>query len=146
MAGKNGFGAQLVFATSAWTGAIVEISRSGASRKAIDVTHHGSTAPSSDPAQLQDGGMEFMAGLLRDGGELKVKVLYDPGNPPPVTAREETITLKYPLFSGQVLPARRSGSGFITSDEEEVPVDDKMSMDLTIKLSGVWTLTPATTA
>ena len=92
----------------------------------------------------QNGGQEFVPNVLGDPGTIDVEVNYDPSDPPPLGVLE-TITLTFKLASGDSTAATVSGQGFITSKSVAVPVKDSMvSASLSIKLSGVWTNTPAT--
>lgn len=136
-----GTGAAIAMSTEGWTGEITDLNWNGIEFAPVEKTHHGSTQPSGNN---QVGGQEFIPNVLGDAGTLDVEVNYDPSDPPPLGV-VDTITLTFKLKSGDSTPATVSGQGFFTTKSTAIPVKDGMvKSSLSMKLSGVWTITPAT--
>lgn len=135
------FGIQLTFATSGWTPEVVDASRAGFTRDVVEKTHHGSTEP--DGTVNQYGGRVYEPSVIGDPGTLELTVQYDSADPPPLHGDPETITLAFRLVDGDAVKESISGSGFIISMSEPLPISATMRQaDITIKKSGVWTRTP----
>jgi len=100
-------------------------------RETYDVTSHDSA----------DGWREFVGGL-KDGGEVTLEVNYDPTKHDDLIADfEDTDPRDYKL----VAPGGRGTwefKAFLTGFSAEAPVDDKMSAELTLKVTGKPTITP----
>ncbi len=123
MAIGPGDGTTITFGTSGFTGEIVTIDGPNGTRAAIDGTHLGSTNYKT-----------FTPSGLVDGGEVSLNVHYNPTVALPVQGVEETITID-PNGSGQTL----SFPGFIISFGHSFAVDELMSQDITLKVSGTIT-------
>ncbi|MFC4333861.1 phage tail tube protein [Salininema proteolyticum] len=142
MAGRDAWGTQFkrdstgagAFVTIA---SIADISGPERSREEIEVTAHDS------PDQYK----EYVKGL-KDGGEVTITLNYDPAQS---THRdldgdfEENALLDYQVV---VLPGDADEltiefSGLCTSLSESYPVDDKMEMEATFRISGKATRTYA---
>lgn len=122
-----GTGASLTLGTSGTTFEILSISGNDASVPVIDTTHLGSTTQRSK-----------MTGELIDHGTVDVEILFDPDDPPPLGVTE-TITVTFPLPSGQSTAADYSGSASITSRNWTVPLEDRMTGSFTITWLGAIT-------
>ncbi len=117
-------------------GQIFEITPPGVSRTAIEVTEHDGT----------DSWKEFIKGL-KDGGELTFGVVYDP-----VLAThdattgvlsdwdEDTTIPNWQLVFPDAGSTTWSFPGFITNTSIATPIDEKMSMSVTVKISDKPTL------
>lgn len=108
-----------------------------------NVTPFGVSVDSIDASHMQspNAWREFIAGL-KDAGEASVDINYVPGG--------STETLLFSLLgSAQVFRtvfpsgAIAQYSGIITEISPETPLDDKMAVSLTVKISGQITLTAA---
>lgn len=122
------------------TGILLKVRKFGwsAPQKAVaDVTHQGSTQPSSD---RQHGGREFVTGKLTDPGEWVLEIVHDP-------------TVNFPVKSGAVFetitmqpPSSVCAGAFVASGKLLGPpqfsrdIDDAPIATLTIKLTGVVTM------
>jgi len=115
-----GFGISITFATSSWSADLLDISPPAATREAIDVSHMG----------LASGFKEFMPSDLVDWGEAKLTVAFDPATRPPIDAAVEQITITFPEGDTWVF------DGFLTKYEPKAPMEDKMTADVTLKVSG----------
>jgi len=100
-------------------------------RETYDVTAHDS----------EDGWREFIGGL-KDAGEVSIEINYDPSVHDDLVADfEDTAPRNYKL----VFPG---GLGtwalklILTGFSQEAPVDDKLSAELTFKVSGKPVITP----
>lgn len=129
MAQDVGTGATLTFsANTGWDSSAVDIqtiSWSGISREAIETTHLGTTTART-----------FMPGDLYDPGEVTMELSYDDGVDTPILLADtaETITLTFPT-SGATFAC----SGFCTSFEVNVPLEERMTATLTWKMTGAIT-------
>lgn len=129
--GDGGNGAE-VFTTIAQ---VNSLSGPGLTMDPIDVTHHGSTA----------GWRQFVGGLF-DAGEVTFEINYDP-----VAATHDASTGLLSDMEGRtvrnfqlVFPdAGATTWGFaalVTAFEPGMPIDDKLSASVTVKVSGQPTL------
>ncbi|MFE9381776.1 phage tail tube protein [Streptomyces sp. NPDC007025] len=100
-------------------------------RETYDVTAHDSV----------DGWREFIGGL-KDGGEVSLEVNYDPRKHDELLADfEDTEPRDYKLvFPGAL--GTWEFQAFIKGFSQEAPVDDKLSAELTFKVTGKPTATP----
>ena len=85
------------------------------------------------------GGMEFLAGLLYDPGEISCQLHHNPAALPPINGAAETVTLTYPDAGAATWAAQ----GFMTSYEVTGELEDRIVATCTIKLSGDITVTPS---
>lgn len=113
---------------------ILSVNVSGLSRAAIDTTH--ATSPS--------GWMTFLASDLKDPGELSIEIAHDASEVPPINSAAETVTLTHPIEAGGNTAGTWAASGFMTSYEPTIPIDDRMTANVTIKWTGPITFTAAT--
>jgi len=125
MAIDTGFGTTLTWGSSSFTAELFEVTPPGASRESIDTSHMSTLS----------GAMTFIPADLVDWGEATFSVAFDPSTSPPVNAAAETITITFPDETTWAF------SGFVTGYEPTVPMDDKMTADLTIKVTGRVTIT-----
>ena len=123
MAVGVGDGTTITFASSGFTGNIVSINGPSTSRAAVDKSHLGSS-----------GWKEFQASGLVDGGEVSLTVQYDPTVSIPVSAAAETVTID-PAGSGQTLVF----TAFVSSANHTFDLDEMMTADMTLKVSGAIT-------
>lgn len=128
-AAKSGFGATVEYlstepSTYSTIGELLAVTPPNQSRETIDVTHHLSP----------DGYREFI-GSLRDGGESTLTFNYT----------ETGAALLQTLFAAEVEEFKITLAGgativfdaLVTAIElDEVVVDDKMGMNMTLKVSG----------
>ncbi|MBV5268978.1 MAG: hypothetical protein JZU55_02505, partial [Afipia sp.] len=132
-----GFGTFLKFRTSTGPdvyttiGEQTNVTPYGISVDSIDASHEGS--PSAH--------REFIPGLV-DAGEVSFEVHYVPGGTAEATlmgALRTTQVCRTVFPSG----AQANYSAFITEMSPEAPLDDKMVMSITMKLTGVITMAAA---
>ncbi len=134
-----GHGTTLVFGTSGFTANIDSVTWDGIARTVVDTSHMGTTPAGAN----QFGNRTFIPGDLIDPGTLTLNVHFNPQTNPPIGAVPETITVTWPLVTGDSTPANWSASGFVSQFTLTDPVDDKMTAVLTVKLSGKVTMTDA---
>lgn len=128
-----GDGATIAFGTSSFTGSWKTLQHTGVTRVSVETTHLGTTSWKT-----------FMPGDLVDPGEISGTLSYDPDAQPPYSGAAETITLSFPVPSGQTNAATMAASGFVTNfDEPTLENDSEMIANVTIKLSGTITWTDA---
>ncbi|MEE1835760.1 phage tail tube protein [Streptomyces sp. SP17KL33] len=137
MAGLDAFGIALkrgdgatpteVFTT---IGNVTSVSGPEIERETYDVTAHDSV----------DGWREFVGGL-KDGGEVSLELNYDPRiHDELVEDFEDTAPRNYKLtFPGTL--GEWAIKLILTGFSQEAPVDDKLSAELTFKVSGKPTIT-----
>ena len=122
-------GVTISFATSNFDAEITNFTAPAWTREAIDITHAGTT-----------DGKEFMPADLVDYGELQFTIHFDPADEPPIDAAEEEITIGFP--SG----VEWSFAGFLTAYTASgvaTDGDEKIEADVTVKVTGKITVTPA---
>ena len=130
---STGFGTTIVFGTSAFSANIYNITRSAVARKAIDRTHMGSALSR----------MEFLPATLVDDGTYELELDFNPNVSVPIDGVAETITITYPIGT-QLTAAKDVFTGFVTSVGQRVPLDDRLSQTVTLKISGKVVRTIAT--
>jgi hypothetical protein len=110
---------QIGIADISFLAGIIDLTPPGASREAIDMTDFGDgTARIFEPAELVDY------------GELSVDVIFDPADIPDITGTTQYVIITYPdatLFGFHA---------FITGVEASVPMDDKATATITMKVTG----------
>ncbi|NBQ49116.1 MAG: hypothetical protein EBY40_00200 [Marivivens sp.] len=127
----NGTGTTITFGTSGFTASVTSITPvSGAERPSIDTTHLGTTTARTS-----------IPGDLIDWGTCEIAFQFDPDNRPPIDQAAETITVTFPLSSGGSTAANLAGSGYMTGYGNEVPLEELMTAEATIKWSGDLTFT-----
>ena len=125
-----GTGATIAFGTSSWSASIRNIDHSDISRPSLDTSHLGTSANRT-----------FMPGDLVDRGEIELEFLFDPDTPPPIDQAAETVTITFPLPSGQSTAADYEFTGFLTNWSYGVPLEELMTGSGTVKVSGAITET-----
>lgn len=141
MAGLDAFGIALKRSDMATPGPAVftaianvtSVSGPEIERETYDVTAHDSP----------DGWREFIGGL-KDGGEVSVEVNYDPRIHDDLVADFDDVEPRdYKMtFPGTL--GEWAFSAILTGFSQEAPVDDKLSAELTFKVSGKPTITAGT--
>jgi hypothetical protein len=130
---QTGNSATIVFGTSGFTASYNRIGGTGMGRESLDVSHLGT----SDY-------MSFQPADLVDGGEFSCEFQWDQSAStfPPITAAAETVTVTYPMKSGETTAATLSGSGFLTgSTGPDLVNGEIMSGEYTVKWGGQPTYT-----
>ena len=133
-----GTGATITFGTSSWSATVMAINGNDISRVSIQ-TSHLSTASYHTK----------IPGDLVDPGNLELELNFDADNvttnQPPYNQAAETVTVTFPIpaTSTNVAGAKMAASGFMTNFSYGVPLEDKMTANATIELSGVITWTDA---
>ncbi|MGW3724836.1 phage tail tube protein [Streptomyces sp. NPDC000851] len=117
--------------TFATIGNVTSVSGPEIERETYDVTAHDSV----------DGWREFIGGL-KDGGEVSLEVNYDPRKHDALVADFEDATPRnYKLVFPQSL-GTWDLKLILTGFSQEAPVDDKLTAELTFKVSGKPVITP----
>ena len=125
----SGFGIVINFA-SGFYAEIIDCSPPGPAREPIDTSH----------ATTPDGAMTFIPSDLIDYGELGVTLNFKADQAIPIDQPAEPVVMTFP--SGTTW----SFSGFLTGYEPEAPIDDRMTVQTTLKVSGKITINPAGSA
>jgi len=120
-----GTGTTIAFATSSFTAELLALNGNDITRADIDVSHMGSTAY-----------MEYQPGALVDGGSIDIEIGFDPDVQPPVSAAAETITITFPVASGNSSGATFVFTGYVNTWSFAVPLEDRMTATATIKVDG----------
>jgi len=129
----EGYGISIAF-RSGFLAKIKTVAYSGLERKAHDTSH----------TQTTSGWMTFIPSQLKNPGEFQIDILHDPDLTPPITNDAETVTITYPLQTGETVAANWVFSGFMTSYEFTGPFDDLQTAKVSIKLTGAPTFNAAT--
>lgn len=115
-----GTGCTIGFSASSFTAEITGINGSDISREAIDTSHMGTT-----------GEKTKLPGDLFDAGSVEFEIAFKPGEEPPIADAPETLTVTFPLASGDATPANVAGTGFCTGWSWGAPLEDKMTATFT---------------
>ena len=134
-----GTGASITF-DSGFFAQILDISWGGIGRVSVETSHMGVAAAGAG----KFGNKEFIAGELVDPGEVTVELNFNPITDPPIGSAAETFTLTFPIYGNDATATNYSGTGFFTSWEFGVPLEDRMTATATVKISGNVTITDAT--
>ena len=126
----SGFGVAITFQTGFFA-EILSVDPPNMTRAAITTTHSATSG----------GKATFIPSDIVDMGEMTVEMAFDPEEDPPIDAAAETVTLSYPVKAGDTNPATWVFSGFMTSYQPTVPIDDRMTARAVIKVSGDITVT-----
>lgn len=136
-----GNGASITFGTSGWTAQITSLAWNGVSRASVETSHLGTSAAAAGKI----GSKTFMPASLTDPGSLAIEGHFNPNTNPPIEQAAETITVTFPLVSGDSTAANWQASGFMTDFAiTGIVNDEKMMFSATVKLSGSVTMTDAT--
>lgn len=107
---------------------ILDVNWNGMARSSHETSHMGSA----------NNAKTFVPGKLRDPGEIQVEINFD-GDANywlALIQAAETVTLTFPIPSGDVSGPSLAASGFLTNVDVSDPMEDVMTATLTIKLSG----------
>jgi hypothetical protein len=138
MAGRHLFGTTITFGTSSFAALIRSITTPEGERIELDTSHMGTAAGGSHT------GISWRTKIPSDIGEwkaMRVSILFDPDLKPPIDQAAETITITFPLASGQTNNATLAWTGFMTRYGGEVPYDNVSEGSYEIAISGdvTWT-------
>lgn len=115
-----GTGLTITFGTTSYAAEITGANFDGANVPVIDTSHMGTT-----------GARTKRFGDLIDEGQVRVQIHFNPNAQPPM-GTEETVTITFPIPSGDTNGATAAGTGGITERGMEVPLEDKMVGEYTI--------------
>lgn len=132
-AADTGFGMTITF-SSGFFAKIRVVSWNNMSRAAIDTSHAGTS----------NGEMTFIPSDLVDPGGLQIEGLFDHNTEFPTGSAAETVTVTFPLASGEASAATWVASGFLTDASFSAPYDGVVTFSATLKFSGAITVTAAT--
>ena len=98
----TGTGTTITFGTSAWTGSVISIGGTTQSREPLEDTHLATTNQKT-----------YVFDDLIDAGDFELEFYWDQSASifPPISAVAETITVTFPLKSGETTNATLAGSG-----------------------------------
>ena len=139
-----GTGATVAFATSSFTGQLMDVGFS-MERPEVSSSHMATTAATTN---------EFGAGTWIAGDvsnvEMTMTIQLNTGQTgtaaqPPIDRVAETITVTFPKTTGDTSAASWAATGFVKSCDVSLPLEDLVTMDLSIRLSGNVTVTAAVT-
>jgi len=118
-----GTGIEIAFATSAFSAEIIDVTPPNRSRKSVDVTHQSAAA------------MLYIPGKLVEGGELKLKIGFNPATAAPIDGAVEVVSITFPDSAGTIW----TFDGFMTGYNPTGTLEDKMTADVTVKVAGAIT-------
>lgn len=117
------------FGTSSFAAFCESIEVGAITREAVRTTHLATTTAET-----------YMPADLYDAGELQMAIQHDPDLQPPIGGAVETITITWPLPSGQTNEATHVFSGFLSSyTMRSGEANELMKADITIKITGAVT-------
>lgn len=130
----EGTGTTIGFGTSNFTSDLISLTLPEVQRAEIETTHLGTTVAKT-----------FKPATLQEVGSFECEFDHNPAAVDLTQAAAETITVTYPLLSGQTTPAKITFSGFVTKQGgEEAKVDARMTTKVSIRVNGAKTFVPAT--
>ena len=136
-----GTGTTIAFGTSGFPSELLSVNWTGISREVVDTTPLSITPAA--PGTI--GNRRFKAAHAVDPGTLECEFHFNPNDNPPVGEDEETITITFPIVTGDLTAATWSATGLMTNFEVSgIELDSKMVARATIKLTGAITITDAT--
>ena len=124
----TGNGTTLSFATSGFSANIYSISGASFARDSLETTHLGTTAFK-----------EYVPDDLVEPGEFEIEFEWNQSFStfPPISTAAETITVTYPLRTGETTNATLAGTGFLTaSTGPNVTNGEIMRGSATVKFDG----------
>ena len=81
---------------------------------------------------------EYIAGSLQEPGDFEAEFYYDSSAQPPIADATGTVTVTFPLKSGQSTAATLAGTAFVNSwSSPELTADGVMMSRMTVKWDGV---------
>lgn len=135
-----GTGTTILFATTGFTAEVIEtVDWTGITRAAVDTTHMVSTQAGAG----QFGGRTFIPPKFADPGQIALMLHFNPQTNVPIHAVPEIIRVTFPLVAGDATSAYWECTGFITEMGPSIVMEEKMTNRVTIKLSGLVTMTDA---
>lgn len=121
----SAIGTTLVFTTSSYTLNVLSATPSENAVNALPITTLATT-----------GFREYIPGTIKEAGEMEIVALHDPDLEPPI-GTVDTMTLTWPLPSGQAVAGTLAGTGFVQSFQvQELNSEDDAPM--TINISWKW--------
>ncbi len=127
------FGGTITFGTSTVLSVdILSGSRSGLAVTAIETSYSGTAGDNKT----------YMPADLNEGGSFSFDVLYDTeDDTDALLGISQTITVTYPLRSGDSVAPKAVFTGWIESWDSQLPIEDKMTATLVLKVAGdvTWT-------
>lgn len=128
----TGTGATVAFATTSFAAQILDIAAPNESRPDVDTTHLNSTARTSMP------------GDLVDPGTMTLEVAFNPDSAVPINQPAENITITWDLRSGDSTASSWQFTGYVTESSPAVPLEERMTATITIRVTGAIAKTLAT--
>lgn len=118
--------------SSGFLASVENVDWSGVSRPAIPTSNMGTAAAGAG----KYGNATYIPGRIIQPGQLKVTIQYNPDTLPPIASASETVTLTYYPSGGNTTGASLAATGFMVGFDIGAPLDDKMTAEVTIQLSG----------
>jgi len=128
-------GTSVVFGTYTWAETIVSVGGHTASRDAVDDTGIADTSVQKIPSLIVDYGTTEISYLFNQSSSKLV----------PIEQVAETITITYPLLTGEGTAATLAGSGFV-SDHKYPDAETKPSDSARGSITVTWASKPTHTA
>lgn len=125
----SGYG--LSVSHGSFAGNIVGVEVGDITRQALETTHFAST----------DGWGEYIASKIQRMEPITFTVQYNPDTSPPITGAAATLTITWPLPSGQSTAATWAVSAFVTRVGHAVALEEVMERELEFQPTGVPTFT-----
>lgn len=130
-------------ASNAFSGVGTQFKRNSVAVAEVNsITGPGMTRATIDVTSLDSSGgyREFIPGF-RDGGEISLNMNFSLDSYDDLKLDYESETIQsYSIVLGDTNETTFSFSGYVTSISLAVPLDDKVTSDVTIKISGTVTL------
>lgn len=130
----EGQGATIAFGSSTFVSDLLSFNMPERTREVLETTHLGTTVAKT-----------FKPAKVKTIGDISCEFDHNPGAADLLNNAIETITVNYPLLTGQSVAAKLVFSGFVIQQGgEEFKTDTKLTTKVTIKVSGDLAYTAAT--
>ncbi len=130
----EGTGASIGFGTSTFVSDLLSLTLPEKAREVIETTHLGTS-----------GAKTYKPAKLKNVGNIECEFDHNPAADDLTDNVVETITINYPLLSGQSVAAKLVFSGFVIKQGgEEFKTDQRMTTKVSIQVTGDLTFTAAT--
>lgn len=135
------YGASVTFGTSGFSYNIVAVNIGSLETPALETSHIATPAAGVG----QEGNATYIPGDIVRHGPMTLRIHWNPSLGVLPIAVVQTITITYPLVTGDSTAAYHTGSGFVSGfTPDEFAIDGVMTALITVQKSGPWTKVAAT--
>jgi len=135
------YGASILFGTSGFSYNIVGVNIGSLETPALETSHIATTQAGVG----QEGNATYIPGDIVRHGPMTLRIHWNPSLGVIPIAVVQTITITYPLVTGDLTAAYQTGTGFVSGfTPDEFVIDGVMTALVTVQKSAPWTKVAAT--